>query len=148
MPVSRYSAAPARLCRRTHTETFAVTLDALSACEGNRAEENVTLEAGDSGVVLRWDDRSIPRSIIVESQPTGTDAPAIPTEFASNPSRLLTALKDAMETTHSHVALDCDAPFPGRDWQAYDFRFRLALSKRSGTEGAEASVADGADGSA
>lgn len=32
---------------------FAVTLDALSACEGTRAEENVILEAGDSDVVLR-----------------------------------------------------------------------------------------------
>lgn len=100
-----------------HTEAFSVTLDALSACEGTRAEENVILEAGDSDVVLRWDDRSVPRSIIVESQPTGAEAPAIPTEFGSNPPRLLTALKDAMETTEQDArryALNC-VQLRGRD---------------------------------
>lgn len=114
---NRAGAAEYRLTGTTHTEAFAVTLDALSACEGNRAEENVTLEAGDSGVVLRWDDRSIPRSIIVESQPTGTEAPAVSTEFASNQSRLLTALKDAMETTEQDArryALNC-VQLRGRD---------------------------------
>ena len=33
-----------------------------------------------------------------------------------------------------------------REWQAYDFRFRRALSKRSGAEGFEASVVGGTDG--
>ena len=33
-----------------------------------------------------------------------------------------------------------------RDWLAYDFRFRRALSRRSGAEGAEASVVGGTDG--
>ena len=114
---NRAGAAEYRITGTTHTETFAVTLDALSACEGTRAEENVTLEAGDSDVVLRWDDRSIPRSIIVESQPTETEAAAIPTEFGSNPSRLLTALKDAMETTEQDArryALNC-VQLRGRD---------------------------------
>lgn len=114
---NRAGAAEYRLTGTTHVEAFAVTLDALSACEGTRAEENVILEAGDSGVALRWDDRSVPRSIIVESQPTGTEAPATPTEFASNPSRLLTALKDAMETTESDArryALNC-VQLGGRD---------------------------------
>ena len=114
---NRAGSAEYRITGTTHTETFAVTLDALSACEGTRAEENVTLEAGDSDVVLRWDDRSIPRSIIVESQPTETEAAAIPTEFGSNPPRLLTALKDAMETTEQDArryALNC-VQLRGRD---------------------------------
>ena len=114
---NRAGAVEYRLAGTTHSETFAVTLDALSACEGTRAEENVTLEARDGDVVLNWDDRSIPRSIIVESQPTGTEAPAIPTEFGSNPPRLFTALKDAMETTESdsrRYALNC-VQLRGRD---------------------------------
>ncbi len=101
----------------THSEAFAVTLDALSACEGTRPGEQVTLEAGGSDVVLRWEDRSIPRSIIVEPQPTLGAAPALPTQFASNPPRLFTALKDAMETTEQDArryAINC-VQLRGRD---------------------------------
>ncbi len=36
-----------------------------------------------------------------------------------------------------------DVFFPGRDCRAYGFRFRRARSKRSGADGAEASVAGG-----
>ncbi|MFM9959786.1 MAG: hypothetical protein ACKV2Q_01005 [Planctomycetaceae bacterium] len=94
-----------------------ITMVALSACEGTRPGEQVTLEASDSDVVLRWEDRSIPRSIIVESQSTLAAAPALPTQFASNPPRLLTALKDAMETTEQDArryAINC-VQLRGRD---------------------------------
>ena len=106
-----------RLAGTTHSEAFAVTLDALSACEGTRPGEQVTLEAGDNNVVLRWEDRSIPRSIIVEPQPNLAAAPALSTQFASNPPRLLTALKDAMETTEQDArryAINC-VQLRGRD---------------------------------
>ncbi len=107
---SHNGAAEYRITGTTHAEAFAVTLDALRACEGTRAEEDVTLEARDGDVVLSWDDRSIPRSILAESQPVGTDAPAFPTEFTANSHRLLTALKDAMETTEEDAirfAINC-----------------------------------------
>ncbi len=101
----------ARLCNRAGAveyhlagnfppESLAVTLDALSACEGTRAQENVSLEAcTDGGVIVRWDDRSIPRSIVADAAPNEAEMPALPTSFATNPPRLLAALKDTMETT-------------------------------------------------
>ena len=101
----------ARLCNRAGAveyhlagnslpESLAVTLDALSACEGTRGHENASLEAyTDGGVIVRWDDRSIPRSIVADAPPNEAELPALPTSFATNPPRLLSALRDAMETT-------------------------------------------------
>ena len=114
---TRLGAAEYRLDGATQADSFAVTLDALSVCEGTRPGEQVTLEVRGSDIVLRWEDRSVPRSIIVESQPTGPDAPALPTQFATNPPQLLTALKDAMETTEEdprRYALNC-VQLRGRD---------------------------------
>ena len=93
-----------------HQETLAITLDALSACEGARADEHVTLETHDNGVVLRWEDRSIPRSVIAESQPALTDFPALPPEWLANPPRLLAALGETMKIApndSSRNALNC-----------------------------------------
>jgi hypothetical protein len=114
---NRVGAAEYHVAGTTQCEAFAITLGALSACEGTRPSEQVTLEPRSSDIVLRWEDRSVPRSIIVESQPNGPDAPALPTRFAANPPRLLVALKDAMETTEQdprRYALHC-VQLRGRD---------------------------------
>ena len=97
---NRAGAVEYHLAGNSPPESLAVTLDALSACEGTRAHENVSLEAcTDGGVIVRWDDRSIPRSIVAEAESVSVDLPLLPTSYVSNPPRLLAALKDAMETT-------------------------------------------------
>lgn len=114
---TRLGAVEYHLAGATQAESIAVTLDALSACEGTRPGEQVALEARGSDIVLRWEDRSVPRSIIAEAQRAGPDAPALPTQFAANLPRLLTALKDAMDTTEQNprrYALHC-IQLRGRD---------------------------------
>ena len=81
------------------TEALPVTMEALAACEGTRADEIVSSELNADGmVVLRWTDRSIPHSFQFDAKKIRPDpSPTLPETWASNPPRLLNALNDAMK---------------------------------------------------
>lgn len=94
------------------TESIPITMEALAACEGTKADELVTVERGSEGVVvLRWTDRSIPQSFQLDAQKIRADqTPVLPEAWASNPPRLLKALCDAMTIAASDAtrfAIDC-----------------------------------------
>ena len=81
------------------TESLPVTMEALAACEGTRADEGVSVERNADGmVVLRWTDRSVPQSFQFDAKKIRPDpSPALPETWGSNPPRLLSALNDAMK---------------------------------------------------
>ncbi len=81
------------------TESIPVTMEALTAFEGAKLDEIVTVERGPDGmVVLCWTDRSIPQSFQLDAKQIRADqTPASPEAWASNPPRLLNALNDSMK---------------------------------------------------
>ncbi len=75
----------------------------LDDCEGSR-DDAVVLEAIDDKTIrARWSDSGIAQTALYD-RPTTTEAsiwPKIPRKLAENPGRLLTALRDASDTTDS-----------------------------------------------
>jgi hypothetical protein len=73
----------------------------LDGCEGSR-DDAVTLEATDDKTIrARWSDSGIAQTALYD-RPTKTEAstwPKIPRKLAENPGQLLTALRDASDTT-------------------------------------------------
>ena len=93
-------------------ESLPVTMEALAACEGANADELVSVERSDDGmVVLRWTDRSIPQSFQFDAKKIHSDPPPIlPETWASNSPRLLIALNDAMKIAppdSTRYAINC-----------------------------------------
>ena len=89
-----------------------VTMEALAACEGTKADEFVSVEQrADGTVVLRWEDRSIPQSFQVDDKKVQADlSPALPESWSNNSPRLLNALSDAMKVLPADAtryALNC-----------------------------------------
>ena len=93
-------------------DSLPVTMEALAACEGAKAEESVSVERSTDGMVgLRWTDRSIPQSFQFDAKKIHSDPPpTLPETWASNSPRLLNALNDAMKIVPSDAtryAINC-----------------------------------------
>jgi len=90
-------------------EQFAVPFDVLKQCDGGKADE-VTLERSDNTVTVQWNDGGIPQIVQVDLESQYEDFPVIPSEVRANDARLVSALRDAVETTDnasSRYALSC-----------------------------------------
>ena len=89
-----------------------ITMDALAACEGTKADQFVSIEQQSDGpIVLRWDDRAVPQSFVFDATKVQAEASPIPPEaWTTNASSLLSALADAMRivpTDATRLALNC-----------------------------------------
>lgn len=75
-----------------------ITMDALAACEGTKADQFVSIERQSDGpVVLRWDDRAVPQSFVFDAKKVKAEASPVPPEaWTTNAPSLLGALADAM----------------------------------------------------
>jgi hypothetical protein len=81
----------------------------LKQCEGGKADE-VTLEQRKETVTVQWIDGGIPQIVQVDSESQYEDFPAISSEMRANDVRLVSALRDAVETTDNastRYALSC-----------------------------------------
>lgn len=112
-------------------EQFAISVEAMAACEGKTDDPVMFERHPDSRIALRWDDSGVPQMILVEDlQERIVDAfPAAPETMGSQDRTLLQALEWAMETTEensSRYALDM-VLLRGRDGtiQATDSRQAL-----------------------
>ena len=57
-------------------DSIPVTMEALAACEGNKADEAVSIEQrADGMVVLRWDDRGVPQQFQFDAKKLNPDPP-------------------------------------------------------------------------
>jgi len=93
-------------------ESIAVSIEALAACEGSKADEAVSIERrADGQVVLRWEDHGVPQQFQFDAKTLHPDPPpALPEAWGSNPPSLLGALDIAMRmtaTSATRVAIDC-----------------------------------------
>jgi hypothetical protein len=82
-------------------DTLRLPLEALSAFAG-RSEEAVTLEAaGQNKVLARWSDVGVPQAVEYETPDAATQPafPPLPDRFVGNPSALIAALDEAVQTT-------------------------------------------------
>ena len=56
-----------------------ITMDALAACEGTKADQFVSIERQSDGpVVLRWDDRAVPQSFVFDAKKVKAEASPVP----------------------------------------------------------------------
>ena len=75
-----------------------VTMEALAACEGTKADESVSVERRADGVVaLNWNDRGVPQHFQFDATKLHAEPPpALPETWGSNPPSLLAAMDEAM----------------------------------------------------
>ncbi|WP_164104575.1 hypothetical protein [Candidatus Laterigemmans baculatus] len=114
------------------SESFAVPFELLKRCEGTK-HELVTLEREGDEIVARWTDAGIPQ--IARFQITDNDEPLpLPkTMLANDADALLSALREAVETTDSESSryvLNC-------------IRLRGSDGQIAGTDGRQLFVQDG-----
>jgi hypothetical protein len=107
------AAIEARLTAGRRFAPFAVSVDALKACEG-KSDDPVTFERTTEGeedqVVVRWTDRGIPQTRTFPAEELVQTFPILPETWSENGPELLTALKDAGETAEeesTRFALSC-----------------------------------------
>lgn len=97
-----------RLEGRNDFTPFAVPFEFLKRCEGTK-DQPLSLSLEPDAVVASWEDGGIPQT----ERCAGGDPvefPALPEDFTSNPPGLLTALREAVNTTDrfsSRYALNC-----------------------------------------
>ena len=89
-----------------------ITMEALAACEGTKADQFVGIDRPSEGLtVLRWDDRGIPQSFQFDAKKLQAEAsPIQPETWVTNSPSLLGALADAMRivpTDATRLALNC-----------------------------------------
>ena len=95
-----------------------ITMDALAACEGTKADQFVSIERQSDGpIVLRWDDRAVPQSFVFDAKTVKTEASPVPPEaWTTNAPSLLSALADAMRIVPAEAtrhSLNCVHLRPG-----------------------------------
>ena len=95
-----------------------VTMEALAACEGARANETVSVERRADGVVaLNWSDRGVPQQFRLDANELHPEPPpALPETWGSNPPSLLGAMDEAMRIAPNDAtrfALNCVQLRPG-----------------------------------
>ncbi len=75
-----------------------ITMEALAACEGTKADQFVSIERQTDGpIVLRWDDRAVPQSFVFDATKVKAEASPVPPEaWTTNAPSMLSALADAM----------------------------------------------------
>ena len=98
--------------------SVAITMEALAACEGAKADQFVRIERPSEGLtVLRWDDRAVPQSLQVDASKIRADAsPIQPETWTTNAPNLLGALADAMRIVPAEAtrhSLNCVHLRPG-----------------------------------
>ena len=97
-----------RVPGRFPTVAFAVSFEALAACEGRR-EDPVRFELADGQVALHWTDANIPQTVRFPTvEPIALPEP--PSEFAPIERTFLAAMADACATTDAEsqrYALSC-----------------------------------------
>ena len=96
----------------TTAATIPISMEALAACEGTKADESVRIERRADGIViLSWEDRSVPQQFQFDAKKLNPDPPpAHPETWGSNPPSLLSALDAAMHiaaTSATRFAIDC-----------------------------------------
>ena len=95
-----------------------VTMEALAACEGTKADESVSVERRADGVVaLNWCDRGVPQQFQLDANELHPEPPpALPDCWGSNPPSLLGAMDAAMRIAPNDAtrfALNCVQLRPG-----------------------------------
>ena len=75
-----------------------VSMEALAACEGTKADESVSVERRADGVVtLNWGDRGVPQHFQFDATKLQAEPPpALPETWGANPPNLLGAMDEAM----------------------------------------------------
>lgn len=89
-----------------------VTMEALAACEGTKAEESISVERRADGMVaLNWGDRGVPQHFQFDGNKLDPEPPPpLPDYWGSNPPSLLGAMDEAMRIAPADAtrfALDC-----------------------------------------
>ncbi len=90
-------------------EQFAIPFGVLKRCEGSKPDD-IALEQRKDTVVVQWNDGGIPQIVQVGAESQHEEFPAIPSEMRANDIRLVSALRDAVETTDNDAtryALNC-----------------------------------------
>ncbi|QDU24945.1 hypothetical protein ETAA8_00060 [Anatilimnocola aggregata] len=91
---------------------LAVPLSFFDDCAGSRTDLVQLTPAESNALIARWDDDGVQQLLVVEQRPLpkSTDFPSLPEQLTKNPPRLMTALRDAAETTDAtslRYALGC-----------------------------------------
>jgi hypothetical protein len=83
-------------------ETLVVPYAALAQCEGRR-DEPVTFRREGESVILEWTHAGAPQAARFGHEPAG-EFPLLPAKMQANPARLITAVRDALETADDEAA--------------------------------------------
>lgn len=97
-----------RIPGRRPVESFAGPLSLLKRCEGSK-DDPVTLESRSRDVEVRWSNSGVPQCVSF-GMTEPFDLPPIPEQMAANEPRLMSALRDAADSTDAQstrYALAC-----------------------------------------